>query len=265
MGIRSRFKAKTGYISEGKINLYRLIYCDRYNVQHYLRILIFMALFWPAFIVQAQDKKKIHLSFMPTFGQKPVAFDNTNYHISGTDSISFETFKCYISAIGFEKDGKRVFEEKNSYHLVDAAEQEGMHIEVSVPSGLVYDVVTFNLGVDSVTNVSGILTGDLDPAKGMYWAWQSGYINLKLEGRSNLCATRKNAFSFHLGGYSSPGYAMQAVTLNAKYSDNIFIELPLDKFIATIDLGKQNSIMIPGKEAVDLSKRIAGLFKIPTR
>ena len=56
--------------------------------------------------------------------------------------------------------------------------------------------------------------GDLDPTKGMYWAWQSGYINFKMEGSCSQCLATKNNFEFHLGGYQQPFYAMQTIELN---------------------------------------------------
>jgi hypothetical protein len=209
----------------------------------------------------AQGAKEISIRFIPEFHQKPVTFGETYYRLSDKDSINFETLKCYISVIVFYKDNKPVFKENNSYHLLNAEEGK-MMMSIKAPVGLIYDAISFNLGVDSVTNTSGILTGDLDPLKGMYWTWQSGYINFKLEGRSNLCPARNNSFNFHLGGYLSHDNAIQTVRLKVKNTSTIPIILPLDKFIALIDLSKQNSVMIPGKEAVRLSQLIAGLFEV---
>jgi hypothetical protein len=44
--------------------------------------------------------------------------------------------------------------------------------------------IRFLLGVDSARNVSGIQTGALDPARGMFWTWNSGYVMAKIEGSS---------------------------------------------------------------------------------
>jgi len=49
--------------------------------------------------------------------------------------------------------------------------------------------------VDSLANVSGAMSNDLDATKGMYWSWQSGFINLKIEGKSASCKTRKINFN----------------------------------------------------------------------
>ena len=81
-----------------------------------------------------------------------------------------------------------------------------------------HDKIKFNLGIDSLTNVSGVMGGDLDPTKGMYWTWQSGYINFKMEGSSAVCPTRNHEFQFHIGGYQDPFYAMQTLELEVKNS-----------------------------------------------
>jgi hypothetical protein len=78
------------------------------------------------------------------------------------------------------------------------------------------------------------MAGDLDPIKGMYWAWQSGYINMKIEGKSSSCRTRKNEFQFHIGGYLSPYYAMRKVALTYdKKATEINIGIDLYNFFAS--------------------------------
>ncbi|MBI3236019.1 MAG: hypothetical protein HYZ42_18620 [Bacteroidetes bacterium] len=118
---------------------------------------------------------------------------------------------------------------------------------------LVYNHVSFVLGIDSVTNVSGALGGDLDPTTGMYWTWQSGYINVKVEGRSNSCKTRNNEFQFHLGGYMFPNAAAQTILLDAKPNSNLTMIVDLKPWFEQIKLSEQNHIMSPSLEAVRLS------------
>ena len=116
--------------------------------------------------------------------------------------------------------------------------------------------------IDSVTNVSGALGGDLDPTKGMYWTWQSGYINFKLEGKSNLCPTRKNEFHFHLGGYLHPYNALKTVKLKVQQSTDIAVVFDVKKLFSAIDLKSTNQIMTPMKEAVLISEKVAQAFSI---
>ncbi len=60
----------------------------------------------------------------------------------------------------------------------------------------------FLLGVDSLHNVSGAQTDALDPAKDMFWTWNTGYVMAKLEGNSPSSALVNNKYEFHVGGFS---------------------------------------------------------------
>ena len=44
-------------------------------------------------------------------------------------------------------------------------------------------VIIFSMGVDSLKQAKPLYSGDLNPLKNMYWTWQSGYIQLKAEGK----------------------------------------------------------------------------------
>ena len=204
----------------------------------------------------AKGEKKVHIHIYPSYNNKPIVLDDMYYHNPNGDSILFETFRCYISGIAFYLNDSLVLEEKNSYHLVDASDDKTLNIVIHPSEDIVFNNVRFNLGIDSAMNMVGVMGGDLDPANGMYWTWQSGYINLKLEGKSNRCATRGNKFHFHLGGFSAPNNALQKIRVVTNTSD-IQIAIAIDKFLDKVDITKQNSVMIPGAEAVDLSKKIA--------
>jgi len=227
-----------------------------------MKIAVFIICILSSQLSVAQNKKSIVIHFYPSFHHQNIQLENTWYHLSANDSILFETFKCYISNISFYQNDSLVFKEKNSYHLLDASEVSTLQITIPLNASIAFNSLHFNIGIDSATNTAGALGGDMDPAKGMYWTWQSGYINLKLEGKSNLCTTHKHEFNFHLGGYMFPYCACQQVVLNTGETDDIAIEFPVDKFLEKIDLSKQNSMMIPGKEALELSKTIAGLVII---
>ncbi len=204
----------------------------------------------------AKSKQELVFKIVPTFSGKPVDFDNTYYHLTDGDSIMLETFKCYISNVVFYKAGGVIFAESNSFHLLDASAASAMQFTIAAGSQLNYDEVGFDLGIDSTTNVSGALGGDLDPTKGMYWSWQSGYINLKLEGRSNRCKTRNNEFQFHLGGYSKQTKALAPVRIKIA-AGPVVLGVALDKFFQGIDLATNNSIMIPGAAATALAHKLA--------
>jgi hypothetical protein len=155
-----------------------------------------------------------------------------------------------------------IFQEKNSFHLLDLENPASLQFSLSpLPQKKVH-FLRFNLGIDSLTSVSGALEGDLDPTNGMYWAWQSGYINFKIEGKSPSCKTRKNEFHFHVGGYMQPFYAIQKMKLSVEHIDNEKITIGMDwaKLFEEIPLSKQNSIMIPGKEAMQIAQWATKMF-----
>ncbi len=94
----------------------------------------------------------------------------------------------------------------------------------------------------------------------MYWTWQSGYINFKLEGFSKVCNSKKNQFQFHIGGYQFPFNTLTTVNLKLNGSETIFIEI--DKLIESIDISKTTEIMSPNEKALSVSKKIASHFVV---
>ena len=220
-----------------------------------MRSLLTLIILFAAVNCFAQNHE-VEIQFVPTYGSKEINFENAWYRLPTGDSIIFDVFKCYISDLAFYSKDKKLLSEPESFHLLNS--ETNLSFRVSLPSAIAYDAIHFHLGIDSATSNSGALGGDLDPAKGMFWTWQSGYINSKIEGRSNLCPTRHHEFAFHLGGYANPDNALQYVSLSVKPAKAIRVEIPLDKFVTGINLKKQHSIMSPGPEAVALSKKLAG-------
>lgn len=211
--------------------------------------------------IKAQPKHECSLTFQAVFNDirvKPGDFCK----LASGDSISFETLKFYLSGIEFLRNDTAVWKEQNSFHLVNLFETENENARIKLPSDCMFNKIRFQLGIDSITNVSGAMGGDLDPTKGMFWTWQSGYINFKLEGKSNVCKTRNNEFQFHLGGYRFPFNSMQAITQDCMPEQNIFIRFDLENFIHQFDLSVINQVMMPGEEAYKLAMAAAASFQV---
>jgi hypothetical protein len=194
------------------------------------------------------------VNFEFVFGSKSLQLDSS-YAVNETQ-VSIETVRFYVSGLAFYKGDSLVWKESDSYHLIDASKAESLSI--TTPE-FAADKMVFILGTDSITNVSGAMGGDLDPSKGMYWAWNSGYINFKLEGASPICDTRNNAFQFHLGGYSGANATVQSVELELTSSA---ILVDVKAFLEGIDLAQNNKIMSPGLEAVQLAEKAATIFRM---
>lgn len=185
------------------------------------------------------------------------------FTVSEIDNADFsiENLKFYVSQISLLKRGEIVFEEDKSFHLIDIINSKNQ-FTFEINNDIEYDQIQFQLGIDSLTNVSGALDGDLDPTLGMYWAWQSGYINFKIEGIHSDSPTRDKKFQFHLGGYLPPFLAARDVLLDCNTHELILIEFDIKAFLNQIDISTTHTIMSPGKKAVDLSEICVKYFTI---
>jgi hypothetical protein len=142
----------------------------------------------------------ITLHFQNKAGDKTLQIDSVYQNSSG-ESFTVRTFRYYISNIVVEDSttGKtQSFPDK--YFLIDELDTASQQIELATTLSHVSSF-HFVLGVDSLKNVSGVQTGNLDPAKGMFWTWNTGYVMAKLEGNSPAAHTPAHAFSYHVGGY----------------------------------------------------------------
>lgn len=203
----------------------------------------------------------IKIQFIPEMKSSKLKLGSI-YKLQNDDTIQVNTLKFYISKIQFLNSDTVVCSEANSFHLIDASEEKSMSLEIKIPKNINYNKIKFNLGIDSITNFSGALGGELDPTRGMYWTWQNGYINFKMEGNSSRCLSRDHEFQFHLGGYQHPFNSLQEVTLNINQNQRTVIVMNVEKLISEIDLSSTHEIMSPGKEAVSLSEKVSKTFSI---
>lgn len=224
-----------------------------------LNLFSVVLIIWCNLSIHAQHKS-ITIAFIPSYGTTPLYLSDSVYKSNDSQKTEIETCKFYISNIRFKQKDRLVFRDMRSAYLLDIAVPHSLNLVIDVEDAIVYDTILFDLGIDSITNVSGALGGDLDPTKGMYWTWQSGYINFKLEGKSNLSKSRNNEFQFHLGGYMQPYYSLQTISLIGKSQLSIDINFDIKKIVTQIDCAKQHHIMSPSSEAVRLSKIVADSF-----
>lgn len=209
----------------------------------------------------AQVEGSHALDFKVRFGQSDVVAD-TFYRIHETDSIQITELKFYVSGVELWNNNQKVWAEQNSFHLIDINDPSSLKVTLNIPVIGKYDQLRFMIGIDSATNVAGALGGDLDPTRGMYWTWQSGYINMKLEGSSNVCKTRNNRFQFHIGGYQYPFNALQQVVLSIPAQQHIPVVFNVKALLEKLNLVKRPEMMSPCNDAVVLSRQMVQLFSI---
>lgn len=177
--------------------------------------------------------QRVNISFNATLDGKEILHDPVVIK-NESDTLQINQLKFYISNIQFLKDDSLVFTELNSYHLIDFEMPAPASLSIKTFRSISYNSIQFYLGIDSLTNVSGALGGELDPTHGMYWTWQSGYINFKMEGQVSRRKEPLKEFQIHLGGYQQPFYSLQEVQLNV-HDENINLELNLDPFLQSLD------------------------------
>ena len=178
-----------------------------------------------AFISCKKDTKTIEPEPTPAFGKLNIEFENvvgtaslqfdTNYVNQNGDTFKVSKFNYYISNIVITNNDNSTFIEPNSYHLVEHSNPASSQIMLSnVPAGS-YKTISFMLGVDSTHNVSGAQTGDLEPGKGMFWTWSTGYIMFKLEGTSPKApAINSYNIEYHVGGFKGAYNSLCNFTFN---------------------------------------------------
>lgn len=153
------------------------------------------------------------VNFKAVVDGDPLVPGNTYTNFWGED-YAVSAFKFYIAQVKLMNtdSGTSYDVNKDEYFLVNFAGGQSTRLLLkAVPYK--YNHISFVLGVDSIRNVSGAQTGALDPANGMFWTWNSGYIMAKLEGTSPSSSQPNQAFEYHIGGFSGPDNVLRRITL----------------------------------------------------
>ncbi|HYC28004.1 MAG TPA: MbnP family protein, partial [Chitinophagaceae bacterium] len=115
----------------------------------------------------------------------------------------------------------------------------------------------------------------LDPAKAMFWTWNSGYIMAKLEGNSPLSSQPNNKFEYHIGGFSGADNVLkqvtlsfplgQAVTLQPNRSSEMTITANANTWFVgpnPLQISTNAVCTTPGPLAKQISDNYAGMFTV---
>jgi hypothetical protein len=184
-----------------------------------------------------------------TAGAQNVIFDLSKVK----EKSNISTLKFYISDIKVHYTDQTEYSLEKYAYLIDVLDSMHNHFSLNKNSNRELDFISFNLGIDSTTNISGAMEGDLDPMNNMYWTWQSGYINIKFEGSIDDGVQRE----YHLGGYAYPNNALQKVSFKLNKSEDTVIHIHLDDFIHSIPDSIPFKFMTPAPKAVYLSHLFA--------
>ncbi|MEO8762941.1 MAG: MbnP family protein [Ginsengibacter sp.] len=222
--------------------------------------------------ISAQNLCTVKLIFINTIKGSRVVFNDSSYTNPFGEKYSITKLRYYVTNVSLV-NGYAGFKEENSYHLVDESRVESQTISFSIPAGD-YNAVQFLLGVDSLHNVSGAQTDDLDPANDMFWTWNTGYVMAKLEGNSASSTAVNNKFEFHVGGFSGKYNVLKPVQLDFPGKTVHFIGGKTCEIVVNADINAwwqhPNDIKIsehpiitsPGQFAKLISDNYANMFRI---
>jgi hypothetical protein len=232
-------------------------------------LLVLLLFLLPGF--KGKDKGGLQISFIPVFNGEPLILNDRTYQTNQGDAITIEQFKCYISGLKLTTEqGKAV--KLPEYLLLNAEDPLSLINTFNFIPADEYSVLEFNIGVDSTANVSGALEGALDPANGMYWAWNTGYINAKLTGYSENLNTLHHAFEYHIGGYMKPFNTLKTVKLKLNpliiskdEPGKLNIYCDVSEWFKTphsVSLSLINNVVLPDKNAMIISGNYADMFYV---
>jgi hypothetical protein len=196
------------------------------------------------------------------FQNEPLELGKSYFFNTEKDCVKIEILKFYLSDFSLWNNKVLVFKSTQLPVLIDLKKPESKILPLELPNNLTFNTIKFNLGIDSLTNVSGAFGGDLDPTNGMYWTWQSGYINFKIEGTSSISPARKNIFQYHLGGYLAPYYGLREIKLPVSNPETIHIILNLSSFFEYVASKEIYQVMSPNQKAMYVADEIAKLFSV---
>ena len=200
------------------------------------RILI-VIIFGLCFKTYGQDKNKLLLKI-----------DNT------PKAVQVDKLQAYLGKFEFSYQNKASVV-RSLYKLADWINEPKLYFQ-----DIQFDKLTsiaFDIGVDSNQTLKGAMEGDLDPAKGMFWTWQSGYINLKVEYQKE--GVEK---SFHIGGYKGKQNAVYRINMNIPEGKLLTgISFDLKAFMLFTASKNISSVMSPGEKAVMIANNYSSFIK----
>jgi hypothetical protein len=204
----------------------------------------------------------VSLNFIPMWQGTTISVDSVFSIVNSGDSLRVTALRFYVYNIQLESENRVVWNSGDQHFLMDVFEKDGASIPTNLSTQSKVDHLSFVIGVDSTLQTTGAHSGVLDPIHGMYWSWQSGYINWKLEAEV-IHAGQSNAIQWHVGGYRVPYQTQRLVRLKIM-NDSDFIQcgVQLDNLLRDWRVIAPAEVMSPGDKAMVLSDRFQSCFQI---
>lgn len=222
--------------------------------------------------IQTGQRYPITITFQNRVDSQILSLDSSYTNPHG-ETFTVRNFRYYIKSISvIENSGDHIYkiwQLPESYFLIDERKLESKSISFQIPFANISSI-QFSIGIDSIKNVSGVQTGALDPANGMFWTWNSGYIFAKLEGVSPQSKAPANNFTYHIGGFRSSENAVRQVVLPidrqlSPKENSITIAANVNAWFAgnnAIKIAEQPATMQPGKLSMQIADNYSRMFSI---
>ena len=121
--------------------------------------------------------------------------------------------------------------------------------------------------------MSGATDGALDPLNNMYWTWNTGFINVKMEGEITKSGEAMERMQYHIGGFAGTYKTMRQLTIPfgkaiiIKEGAPFRIQLLVDvsrflKEVDAIDNLASPLIMMPGIQAAAAADLLITMFSL---
>jgi hypothetical protein len=215
---------------------------------------------------KAIAQRSLVLSFRHMIGANELVLGDAFVNSMG-DTISVQRFKYYLSNFSIIDDKGKTIQIPATYFLVDEADPSSKTITLTVPD-IAITGIRFIIGVDSIKNVSGIQTGVLDPLKGMFWTWNSGYVMAKIEGQSSASTIAGQSFTYHIGGFRTPMNVLRSVSFSTQGNDrpkNITIKADINQWFkgkSELKITETPVCHSPGSLAMRIADNYSTMFSI---
>ena len=138
----------------------------------------------------------VDLLFSNEVDGQALEFGQLKYTNAAGNLYQVDLLKYYVTNVKLVK-ADSTFINLENYDLINAADPSTCVVNgLNIPNGT-YTKIIFNIGLPVDRNHTGAQDGDLEPAKGMIWDWNTGYVFFKHEGKYKNSSNQTKSLVFH--------------------------------------------------------------------
>jgi hypothetical protein len=196
-------------------------------------------------VVEGQSAVVVH--HQVKLGEVPVLLGEWQKSDSNV-SVRIDKLRWYVSLPPAGKKGSKAW-------LLDLADSASLDQQMSRP---INNKISVLFGIDSAIQVGGVGTGALDPLRGMYWTWQTGYVQWKMEGAIRVDGL-ESTLELHLGGFdgATKSQSMLSDYLIYPTINSVIAQWDISPFLAEVVRRKKFGVMSPSPIAREYCRIIA--------